>query len=140
MVERVSSFEAKFHIHLLAYCELLAQRQVAGKCPGASDTAHRSRSISQRKIGRTLEDIAIDKVVVHPIRTVIALGCSCNVRPLRAVGRQRNAVGDGEGERASIGDAPDAVRLPSANDGFCPARHVAEQGAAVSEGTGRSCS
>jgi hypothetical protein len=37
VVERVSGFEAKFDIHLLADRELFAQGKIAGECPGAAD-------------------------------------------------------------------------------------------------------
>src|SRR5215468_1797953 len=116
MIERVLGLEAELEVHLLAYRELLPHRQIGRERPRTPDNAQGSRSIAQSKISRTLENCVIHKIVVHPIRAVVALGRPYDIGAQRttpaAIGWQQGAVGNSEGQRTPIRDAPDAVRLP----------------------------
>jgi hypothetical protein len=127
MIERVPGLDAKLEIHRFVNRELLSQGQVGRECPRAPNVPHRSRSIAQREIGRTLENRVIGKVVVHPIRSSIAPGYSHDIWTLRTIGGQRHTIGDREGQRPSIGDAPDAVRFPSPENRIRPTRHAPEE-------------
>src|SRR5713226_2573477 len=117
MVERVPGLEAELEVHLLAYRELFPNRQIGREVRRAAYAAQRSRGVAQSVIGRTLEDGVIHKVIVHPIRAVVALGRPHDIGPQRttsaAIGGQQQAVPNSEGQRTSISDAPDAARLPS---------------------------
>ena len=127
MIERILGLKAKFEVHLLAQLELLPQRQIRGERRRAADAAQRSRSIAQREIVRALENGVIHKVVVHPIRAMIASGRPHDVGSLGTIRGQRITVCNGESQRTSIGDSPDAIRLPSADDRLRPSRHAPQE-------------
>src|SRR6266576_2590441 len=63
---------------------------------------------------------------------MIALRRSHNVGSLVTIRRQGISVCNGETQRTSIGDAPDAVRFPSAHDQLRPSRHVSQKRPPVS--------
>jgi len=132
MIERVLGFEANFKIHLLAYVELLSQRQIGGERPRAAYAAQRTRSILQREVvgaheSRVVVGGVADKVLIYEIRPVIALGRPHDVGTLRAVGGNWISAFDVKGQRPCVGNSPDAVRLPPADDQFCPPGHIAQE-------------
>src|SRR5437763_11601898 len=77
MIKRVAGLDAELEIHLLAYSELLPQRQIGSEVRRAAQATQSSRSVTESVIVRTHE-IGVDvrvvtcKVVVHPIRAMIA--------------------------------------------------------------------
>src|SRR5689334_12556520 len=104
MIERVPGLEAELEVHLFAYLELLPNGQIGREVRRAADAAQRSRSIAQSKIGWALEYRVVRKVVVHPIRAVVALGRPHKIGPQRttatAIGGYQGTVRNREGQRA----------------------------------------
>src|SRR6201996_5077202 len=58
---------------------------------------------------------------------MIASGRTHDVRSLPTIGRNRVAIGNRKSQWSAIGDAPDAICLPPANDRIGPPRHVAQE-------------
>src|SRR5947209_4701322 len=103
MIKRIPRLDPELEVHLLTYWELLPNGQIGREVPRCPDAAHGSWSITQGERVRNLEHVGIHKVVVHPIRTVITLGCSHNIRSLCAVCRQwLSAIAKEEAQRTSL--------------------------------------
>ncbi len=58
--------------------------------------------------------LRIREILVQPVRPVVPRQRVQQIRPLRAVGRQRPRIADGQRHRHAVIESPDSVRLPSA--------------------------
>src|SRR5581483_5400840 len=88
VVKGILGLDAEFEVHLLAYAELLADGQIGCEVRRTAETAYGSRSVPQSVIGGTHE-IGVDvrvvtrKVIVYPIRPIVALWRSHDIWPQR---------------------------------------------------------
>src|SRR5579885_2141826 len=72
VIECILRFEPELYVHLLANRELFTDREIGDEGMRAADAAQRSWCIAHGEISRTLEHAVISKIVVHPVRAVIA--------------------------------------------------------------------
>src|SRR5579872_237707 len=127
VVERILRLDAELEVHLLAHLELLSQGQVRGKRPRGPHPSVGTRRVSQSEGCRFLQHAVVHEVVKHPVGAVIPPWRSYHIGPLRAIGWQGDSVRKTKRQRPSVGDSPNAVRLPSAYDPIRPAWHISEE-------------